>query len=173
MTHPRIVIAGIGNIFLGDDAFGVEVARRLMERELPAGVEVMDFGIRSYDLAFALLEQPAATILLDATPRGGAPGTLYLLELSMEDVEAQAEPQDGQPLAANPMDAHSMNPVAALQLVKQYGGNPQNLYLVGAEPATLVAAGGGFGLSEPLQRAVPGAIEMVEALLGELCTNLA
>jgi hydrogenase maturation protease len=173
MTH--ILIAGIGNIFLGDDAFGVEVARRLMERELPPGVQVVDFGIRSYDLAFALLEHPAATILLDATPRGGEPGTLYLLALSMDDVPAQTEPpaaQDG-PLTANPMDAHSMNPVAALQLVRQYGGNPQNLYLVGAEPATLVAANGDFGLSAPLQQAVPAAIDMVQQLLDDLCTNLA
>lgn len=162
MTQPHILIAGIGNIFLGDDAFGVEVARRLQQRVLPPDVKVLDFGIRSYDLAFAILDEPMATILVDAVPRGGPPGTLYLLELNMEDVDS---------FTAVP-DAHSMNPVAALQLVKQYGGPgatwQQLIYLVGCEPATLEPSNGSFGLSEPVEAAVDGAIEMVEEAVQEL-----
>ena len=81
MTRPaRILIAGIGNIFLGDDAFGVEVARRLVRRRLPDGVRVVDFGIRGLDLTYALLDGYEAVILVDAAPRGGPPGTLYVLE---------------------------------------------------------------------------------------------
>ncbi len=80
MTPPRILIAGIGNIFLGDDAFGSEVARRLAAQPIPDGVRVVDFGIRGFDLAYALIDGYDATILVDATPRGGSPGTLYLIE---------------------------------------------------------------------------------------------
>src|ERR1700734_1751902 len=80
MTPPRILIAGIGNIFLGDDAFGSEVARRLAARPMPDGVKVVDFGIRGFDLTYALLDGSDATILVDATPRGGPPGTLYVIE---------------------------------------------------------------------------------------------
>src|SRR5271155_477948 len=84
-TLPRILIAGIGNIFLGDDAFGVEVARRLSAREWPQNVRVTDFGIRGYDLAYALLEGYDTTILVDACPRGEPAGTLYVIELDLND----------------------------------------------------------------------------------------
>lgn len=167
MTKPHILIAGIGNIFLGDDAFGVEVARRLQQRPLPPDVKVVDFGIRSYDLAFAILEEPAATILVDAVPRGDPPGSLYLMELSMEDIP---EFRDAE-LELQIPDAHSMNPVAALQLVKQYGGDAAvacNLYLVGCEPATLDPSSGQFSLSEPVAAAIDGAVEMVEELIEDL-----
>src|ERR1700756_1973684 len=80
----KILIAGIGNIFLGDDAFGSEVARRLMRRTWPPEVRVEDFGIRGFDLAFALLEAYKLTILIDAVPRGGAPGTLYRIEPDLD-----------------------------------------------------------------------------------------
>ncbi len=78
--RPNILVAGIGNIFLGDDGFGVEVIRRLSSREFPAEVRVEDFGIRGYDLAYALLDGPDVTILVDAAARGGAPGTIYVIE---------------------------------------------------------------------------------------------
>ncbi len=84
----RILVAGIGNLFLGDDGFGVALADRLARRALPDGVEVVDYGIRGMDLAFAILDGYHAVVLLDATPRGGAPGTLYLLEI---DPEQEAE----------------------------------------------------------------------------------
>src|SRR5438270_10803156 len=90
MTRPRVLVAGIGNIFLGDDAFGVEVAQRLAQRPLPAGVRVVDFGIRGLDLTYALLDGQDAVILVDATLRGGPPGTLYVIE-----PEAEGRPEPG------------------------------------------------------------------------------
>src|SRR6202030_732892 len=83
----RILIAGIGNIFLGDDAFGVEVVRRLAARKLPDAIRVVDFGIRGFDLAYALMEGYEITILVDATPRGGQPGTLYTIEPDLRSVQ--------------------------------------------------------------------------------------
>src|SRR6202040_1259682 len=80
MTNPRILIACIGNIFLGDDGFGTEVARRLAGGSLPPGVILKDFGIRSLDLTYALLDPYELVILVDACPRGGEPGTVYLVE---------------------------------------------------------------------------------------------
>src|SRR5271165_3610783 len=88
MRPGRILIGGIGNIFFGDDAFGVEVARRLSGRPLPEGVRVVDFGIRGLDLAYALLDPYDAVILVDAVPRGGQPGTLYVLEPELDAVDA-------------------------------------------------------------------------------------
>ena len=76
----KILVAGVGNIFLGDDAFGVEVARALSGRPLPEGVTVKDFGIRGFDLAYTMLDAWDTVILVDALSRGEAPGTLYLLE---------------------------------------------------------------------------------------------
>lgn len=81
---PRILVAGIGNIFLGDDAFGVEAVRELMQHRWPAGVRIIDFGIRSYELAFALVDGYDAVILIDAAVRGQVPGTLYLVEIEQE-----------------------------------------------------------------------------------------
>jgi hydrogenase maturation protease len=85
-----ILIAGIGNIFLGDDAFGVEVAKRLAGQSFPEGVRVVDFGIRGFDLAYALLEGPDVTILVDACPRGGAPGTVYVIEADLAELDSAA-----------------------------------------------------------------------------------
>jgi hydrogenase maturation protease len=84
VSDPTILVAGIGNIFLGDDGFGVEVVRRLAARPHADNVRVADYGIRGFDLAFALLDDPAATILIDAMPRGGAPGTVYVLDPDLE-----------------------------------------------------------------------------------------
>src|SRR5216684_1721455 len=101
--RATILIAGVGNIFRGDDAFGVELAQRLMARKLPESVRVVDFGIRSLDLAYALLDGYDVNILLDATPRGGPPGTLYVIEPDWRDLAslpAQAE-----------METHGMNPM--------------------------------------------------------------
>ena len=112
----RILIAGIGNIFLGDDAFGVEVVRRLAARKLPDAVRVVDFGIRGFDLAYALMEGYEVTILVDATPRGGEPGTLYTIE---PDLRSASAPQTG---VSPAIDAHSMDPLRVLGLVKALGG---------------------------------------------------
>src|SRR5262245_23984623 len=109
--NPRILIAGIGNIFLGDDAFGVEVVRRLADRHLPEGVRAHDFGIRGFDLANALLDGYDAAILVDALARGEEPGTLYVLE---PDVDL---PED-----TTPIPAHDLHPAQALRLVQAQGG---------------------------------------------------
>src|ERR1700676_3752545 len=87
-----ILVAGIGNIFLGDDAFGVEVVRRLVQRPLPEGVRVVDFGIRGLDLTYALLDKYAAVIFVDAAPRGGTPGTLYVIEPELAGPEEADAP---------------------------------------------------------------------------------
>src|SRR5580658_7995516 len=100
MTDARILVACIGNIFLGDDGFGVEVARQMAARPLPPGVAVKDFGIRGFDLTYALLDPRELTILVDACPRGDAPGTVYLVEPDLH-----AAP-DSAPAA---LDAHGMN----------------------------------------------------------------
>jgi hydrogenase maturation protease len=151
----RVLVAGIGNVFLGDDGFGVALARRL--RHLGDGVDVVDFGIRGMDLAYALCEYDAA-VLLDATPRGGAPGTLYVIEPSLEDLDVAPE-------------AHGMDPVKVLALARALGGVPPRTLVLGCEPATrmdetseeIVAS-----LSEPVLAALDGA----ERLLGELLEEL-
>ncbi len=159
MTVKSILIAGIGNIFMGDDAFGVEVAQELAKREMPEGVRVVDFGIRGFDLAYAILDGYDATIMVDAIQRGGAPGTLYLIE---PDIDNLGE------LETQMIETHGMHPVKALNLVKAMEGRPENLYLVACEPATFGPEDEGqMGLSEPVQAAVGEAIRMIEALLAE------
>jgi hydrogenase maturation protease len=151
----RVLVAGIGNVFLGDDGFGVALARRL--RDLGDGVDVVDFGIRGMDLAYALGEYDAA-VLLDATPRGQAPGTLYVIEPSLEELDVAPE-------------AHGMDPVKVLALARALGGVPPRTLVLGCEPATrmdetseeIVAS-----LSEPVLAALDGA----ERLLGELVEEL-
>ena len=160
-ASKRILVAGIGNIFHGDDAFGSEVARELSRRSepLPEGVNVVDFGIRSYDLAYALMDGYDATILVDATPRGEPPGTVSLIEPDL----SQLDNLD----AAEEIDAHSMNPVRVLQLVRSLGGKPgRGLYLVGCEPAVLEADA--LGLSDAVQAAIPQAVAMIAALVDDL-----
>jgi hydrogenase maturation protease len=154
----RILIAGIGNIFLGDDAFGCEVARQLSTRKLAPEVDVKDFGIKSYDLAYALADRYDAILLVDATPRGDAPGTTYLIEI---------EPREIAEMDAQSPDAHTMNPVNALKMAQAVGPVKAKIYLVGCEPAKLEAEDGQIGLSEPVQRAIPQAIELIKAVLKE------
>jgi hydrogenase maturation protease len=148
----RVLIAGIGNIFLGDDAFGVEVVRRLEQRALPDGVTVKDFGIRGFDLAYAMLEPWDLVILVDTTQRGGAPGTLYVLE--GEDASAL----NGE----RAVETHGMTPLRALELVKALGGEPPRMLVVGCEPAELGGEDGHMGLSAPVERAIEEAIAIVE-----------
>jgi hydrogenase maturation protease len=154
----RILIAGIGNIFLGDDAFGCEVARELSARAVPPEVTVRDFGIKSYDLAYALADKYDAIVLVDATPRGDPPGTTYLMEI---EAGGLAE------LDAEITDAHTMSPVNALKMAQSVGPVTSKIYLVGCEPATLEAEDGEIGLSEPVQRAIPQAVELVQGMLSQ------
>ena len=157
---PRVLVAGIGNIFLGDDAFGVEVARRLSTRQLPETVRVTDFGIRGYDLAYALLDGYDTTILVDACPRGDAPGTLYVIEPDLTNLGDQEEQQAA-------VEAHSMNPLNVLRLASSMGPLKRVL-LVGCEPATLGPDEGQMGLSAPIEAVIDEAVKLVESLLEKI-----
>ena len=160
--RPRVLVAGVGNIFLGDDAFGVEVAQRLLRRGLPDGAQVVDFGIRGLDLTYALLDGYEAVILVDAAPRGQAPGTLYVLE---PDRITSPESEGAAPL----VEAHGMTPEKVLRLAAALGGRVRRLLLVGCEPTPLDEADEmQTGLSEPVGRAVDEAVVLVEELVGRL-----
>jgi hydrogenase maturation protease len=155
----NILIGGIGNIFFGDDAFGVEVVARLQKRGLPASARIRDFGIRGIDLVYALQECDVA-ILVDTVTRGSAPGTLYVIEAD----EPGAEPST--PLAA----AHQIDPFNAVRLARSLGARPHVL-VVGCEPESFgIEHGqdGRLGLSASAASAVDRAADMVE----ELCTEL-
>ena len=158
VTKPRILVAGIGNIFMGDDAFGAEVAQQLAQRNLPADVRVGDFGIRGLDLAYALQDGYETTILIDAYPRGDEPGTLYVAEPDLDRISDSA-PE---------MDAHGLDPLKILRLAASMGASLKRVLLVGCEPATLGPEEGAMGLSEPVARAVTEAVSVVESLTKQL-----
>lgn len=161
--RPKILIAGIGNIFHGDDAFGVELAQRLLQRTQPDGVKVVDFGLRGFDLTYALLDGSDVTVFLDATPRGGEPGTLYTIEI---DPDIAVSPEA-------PVEAHGMNPMRVLQMVKTMGGAPERILLVGCEPLTLGSEEEGMmGLSPVVAASVDRAVAIVESLVSKLLTEL-
>ena len=155
----RILIAGIGNIFFGDDAFGCEVAKELAKKKLPEGVRVADFGIRSYDLAYAIMDDYDATILIDASPRGSAPGTVYLIEPDLKMLDENPD---------EVVNAHGMNPVRVLQMVRSLGGNTARTIRCRLRARRSRNEEGHIGLSEPVQRAVAPAIEMIEKLISDL-----
>ena len=160
---PRILVAGVGNIFRGDDAFGSEVARRLVATPLPPDVCVVDIGIRGHDLAFALQDDYAALVLVDVIQRGGQPGALYLIEPEPESLRAQ--PAEGI------MDTHAMNPLRVLRLVQATGGKLPPIWLVGCEPLTFGPDEGQMGLSEPVAAAVQEAVALVHSLLTRMCAH--
>ena len=152
----RILVAGIGNVFMGDDGFGVEVVSRLARSKLPAGVVVQDFGIRGLDLAYALAGYDVA-VFVDALPRGGTPGTLYVIEAELDEQ------------AAVP-DAHGMDPVTVLALARELGDPLPRVLVVGCEPTQILTLEDDVvaELSEPVRRAVGDATRMVETLLDDL-----
>jgi hydrogenase maturation protease len=153
-----VLVAGIGNVFLADDGFGVEVARRLAQRELPAGVKVADFGIRGMDLAYELQEDYDAALLVDAMPRGQDPGTLYVIEPDLVG-------------AGSMLDAHSMDPVRVLGLARTLGSLPARVLILGCEPGTGMSLEDEelvMGLSPPVAAAIDGAVGLVESLLVDL-----
>jgi hydrogenase maturation protease len=148
------LIACVGNIFLGDDGFGVEVARRLATRKLPEGVRAVDFGIRGVHLAYEMADKSYETVILvDATPRGGAPGTVYLIE---PDLDRLGE------AGAGAADAHGMDPQTVFALLRTLGGNPGKVLIVGCEPASTDDE---IGLSEPVAAAVEEAVKLIFELL--------
>jgi hydrogenase maturation protease len=156
----NILVAGIGNVLLADDGFGVEAARLLAQRELPGGVKVADFGIRGMDLAYELQEDYDVAILLDAVPRGEPPGTLCVIE---HDPDSEVGEGD----ALNP---HAMNPLRVLALARVLGAVPPRVLVVGCEPAVLVAPDDDaivMELSEPVRAAARRAVEVVESLIEE------
>ena len=160
MSRKRVLVAGVGNIFLGDDGFGVEVVRRLAQREMPEGVEVKDFGIRGMDLAYELQEDYEAVVFVDAVPRGEEPGTVYLIEPEIEE--------DGEVS----LDTHGMDPVRVIKLSRALGTKPTRTLVVGCEPR-VVLSGEDYDdmlmeLSEPVQAAVGEAVKLVESLVEEI-----
>ncbi len=157
---PRILVAGIGNIFLGDDAFGVEVVRRLATCDLPANVRVTDFGIRGFDLAYALLDGYDTTILVDACPRGEPAGTLYVIEPDLNNL--------GGPEEQVAMEAHSMNPLNVLRMAASLGGPLKRVLLLGCEPGTLGPEEGQMGLSEPIEAVIDDAVRLIQSLVNKI-----
>jgi hydrogenase maturation protease len=154
-VRPKVLVAGIGNIFLGDDGFGVEVVKRMTAGELPAGVRVADFGIRGLDLAYALQDGYETTILVDAYPHGQPPGTVSLIE---PDLTRLAEQEAT-------VDAHGMNPLNVLRLAAAMNANFKRIFLVGCEPATFGGEDGQMGLSEPVDAAIDQAIAVVNRVV--------
>ncbi|MGA8271069.1 MAG: hydrogenase maturation protease [Candidatus Sulfotelmatobacter sp.] len=161
VQKPTILVAGIGNLFLGDDAFGIEVVRRMANLKLPESVRVTDFGIRGFDLAYALQDGYETTILVDACPHGHAPGTLYVIE-----PDVSASDADDNPPAA--IEAHAMNPVAVLRMAQAMNIEVKNVLLVGCEPETLGGEEGQMGLSAPVEAAVDEAIKLVQSLIHKI-----
>ena len=148
----RVLVAGIGNVFFRDDGFGVAVARRLAEDSLPAGARVADFGIRGVHLAFELLDAPDLLILVDAMARGGAPGTLYIVDPEV----------DSAPHAV--ADAHAMSPGAVFAALRGMGGTVPKARVVGCEPEDVRE---GMDLSLSVARAVEPAAALVRRLVEE------
>jgi hydrogenase maturation protease len=157
IARRRVLVAGIGNLFLGDDGFGCAVAAALAREPMPGGVEVADFGVRGMDLAYALRDYDAA-VLVDAGPLGEPPGTLSVLEPTLDDGDAEIE-------------AHGMDPVRVLRLARELGGLPGRTLVVACEPETIPDPGSdeiSSVLSAPVEAAVGAAATVVRALVAQL-----
>ncbi len=162
---PTILVAGIGNIFLGDDGFGCEVLRRLTQFEWPENVRLVDFGIRGFDLAYALLDGCDVTIFVDATPRGGEPGTLYTIEPDLGELE-NLNPESVM------VETHGMDPMKVLVMVKSMGGKFNRILLVGCEPETFGPEEGQMGLSSRVAAAVEPAVQIVQSLVARVLQEI-
>ncbi len=148
----QVLVAGIGNVFLTDDGFGSEVARRLASCRLPDRVRVVDYGIRGMHLAYDLLDGYAGLVVIDALPGAGPPGELTVVEVGPDDLG------DGE------LDAHGMAPVAVLASLGQLGGSLPPTYIVGCQPADVSE---GMGLTPDVAAAVEPAIDLVYEVLSE------
>jgi hydrogenase maturation protease len=152
-----ILVACIGNIFLGDDGFGSEAARALAAAHLSADVKLVDFGIRGLDLSYSLLEPWQAVILVDVVSRGGTPGTLYLLQPGLI------------PEAAAGLDPHALDPVSVLAGARSLGEITAEIYILGCEPKDFGdELEGRMGLSPEVQSAIPQTVKMVRDLADRL-----
>jgi len=161
-TQQQILVAGIGNAWLRDDGFGGEVAKLLSERELPAGVHVIDFGTGGLDLAYEVMRGYDALILVDVSRQGEPPGTLYVMEADVAEIDGQIE--DGQML-----DPHGMDPQTVLRFVKYVGGWPGRVFVVACEPEVVEDVG--FGLSESVSGALNLAADVVLETIAELTSS--
>ncbi|EID53449.1 hydrogenase maturation protease [Saccharomonospora xinjiangensis] len=157
----KVLIAGIGNVFNGDDGFGVEVVARLSTRDLPPEAVVADYGIRGVHLAYELLDGGyETTIFVDAVRRGGEPGTVYVIDADPASTPSAGDHSDEGPV----LDAHGMHPAAVLALLRRLGGTPGRVFVVGCEPLTVAE---GMGLSEPVAAAVDEAARRVRELVAD------
>jgi hydrogenase maturation protease len=156
---PRVLVAGIGNIFLGDDGFGVEVARRLLTRPRPDAVRIFDFGIRGLDLAYALQDGYETTILVDAFPHGQAPGTVSIVEPDLTDLSASA---------GDFVQPHAMHPMNVLRMAAAMNAPLKRILLVGCEPAELGGDEGHMGLSQVVEAALDETVNRIEALVNQI-----
>ena len=154
-----VLVAGVGNAWLRDDGFGGEVARRLSERELPAGVEVMDAGTGGLDLAYEVMRGFDALVILDVSKQGGEPGTLYVMEPDEASVPSAIEDGD----VINP---HAMDPQTVLRFVKSVGAWPGRVVVIACEPADVEEMG--WGLSQPVRDAIERAVDLVVETVAEL-----
>ncbi len=154
-----VLVAGIGNIFQTDDAFGVEVARRLTTRRLPPGARVKDFGIRGVHLAYELLEGYHGLVLIDAVPMGEPAGTLAVIAPEMRPESGTGD--DMAPV----VDAHTMNPEVVLRTLARLGGSVERIFVLGCQPASLQE---GMGLTPAVATAIDEAVEMCCQLVSEI-----
>ncbi len=159
--RPSILLACIGNIFHGDDAFGVEVAKSLAVRDLPENVKLFDYGIRGFDLAFALVDGYDITVFVDAMKRNEPPGTLYVFEPDLSEIDG-AETNNAM------IETHGLNPMKVLSMAKGMGAKFGKLLVVGCEPETLGGEHGMMGLSDAVQAAIEPAVERIISLIEEL-----
>lgn len=160
-----MLIACVGNIFFGDDGFGVEVARRLATRDYPVGVEVIDFGIAGVDLAYTLLDGCETLVLVDAVARGGPPGTLYVIE---PDAPPSTDATPEARTRGAGLDAHSMDPLKTLAFAYRLGAQPGRTLLVGCEPGWIPGEDElAMGLSAPAQAALTQAVDIIDALVAQ------
>jgi hydrogenase maturation protease len=157
--EPRILVAGIGNVFLGDDGFGVAVARRLASRALPPGVEAADFGIRGMDLAYALQADYDAVVFVDTAPRGEAPGTISVIEPELDPGEVV-------------IDTHGMDPVRVLGLARALGRVPPRVLVVACEPERIVHGEHDEDLVDELSPPVAAAVDEAVRLVADLTAEL-
>ena len=153
-----ILIAGIGNIFHRDDAFGVEVVSQL--RDVPENVRVVDFGIRGFDLMLALLEGYDLVVFVDTVQRGGPPGTLYKMEPDVSQIPEASE-------VGGFSNAHALDPLKVLSMAKSLGAVAQRILVIGCEPEILEDQSGAIGLSDAVQAAVAPAIEMIRSVIDD------
>ena len=159
LLKKRVMIAGIGNIFMKDDGFGSAVVQKMSHKQFPEGVELKDFGTGGLKLAYDLMKGYDGLIFIDASARGGTPGTMYLIEPSEDDFSGDLE-QGG------PINPHDADPATVLRFVKSIGAWPGKVSIIACEPQTTEDFS--IGLSESVNTAIDQAIEMVDELIQQI-----